>query len=141
HSREGVSMPSQAPVKEVTFDPLELRRAYGCFPSGVAAICALIDGVPQGLVASSFTCVSLEPALVSFAVRIESKTWPRLRLADVLGVSVLASQHAHSCRALAAPNESERFSDVEWTSNGSNGAVQIRNAVLEMECRVANEVE
>lgn len=32
-----------------------LRRAYGMFPSGITAICALLDHRPVGLVASSFT--------------------------------------------------------------------------------------
>ena len=35
--------------------PDTLRSAFGRFPSGVAALCALIDGAPQGIVASSFT--------------------------------------------------------------------------------------
>ncbi len=28
-----------------------LREAFGCFPSGVTAVCALIDGVPHGMAA------------------------------------------------------------------------------------------
>jgi flavin reductase (DIM6/NTAB) family NADH-FMN oxidoreductase RutF len=26
----------------------QLREAFGCFPSGVAAVCALVDGAPVG---------------------------------------------------------------------------------------------
>ena len=46
------------------FDSRTLRNAFGCFPSGVTAICAMIDGEPDGMAASSFVAVSLDPPLV-----------------------------------------------------------------------------
>ncbi|MDW3458670.1 flavin reductase, partial [Escherichia coli] len=45
-----------------------LRDAFGAFPTGVVAVAAQVDGRLVGLAASSFTSVSLEPPLVSFAV-------------------------------------------------------------------------
>ena len=54
-------------------ESLDIRQAFYNFPSGVAAICAVVDGVPKGLAASSFTVgVSLEPPLVSVAVQNSS---------------------------------------------------------------------
>src|SRR5258706_352547 len=53
----------------------ELRRAFGCFPSGVVGLCALVNAVPVGMAASSFTSVSLDPALVSVCVASSSTTW------------------------------------------------------------------
>lgn len=51
-------------------DPLTLRKVFAQHPSGVAALCAELDGEKTGIVASSFTVgVSLEPALVMFAVQ------------------------------------------------------------------------
>ena len=50
-----------------------LRHAFGMFPSGVTAVCALADGAPVGLAASSFTSVSLEPPLVSFSVATKTR--------------------------------------------------------------------
>ncbi len=46
---------------------------------------------------------SLEPALVSFSVVNTSKTWPDLRRATHLGVTILADQHGEVCRRLAGP--------------------------------------
>ncbi|MCZ4136139.1 oxidoreductase, partial [Escherichia coli] len=44
-------------------DPLTLRKVFAQHPSGVAALCAELDGEKTGIVASSFTVgVSLEPA-------------------------------------------------------------------------------
>ncbi|MFF0149245.1 flavin reductase (DIM6/NTAB) family NADH-FMN oxidoreductase RutF [Amycolatopsis sulphurea] len=76
-------------LESVTGDPVQLRRAYGCFPSGVTAVCAWAGGVPVGIAASSFTSVSVDPPLVSLCVQNSSTTWPRLRTAPRLGVSVL----------------------------------------------------
>ena len=47
-----------------------LRQAFGCFPSGVTAFCGLLDGVAEGMAASSFTSVSLDPPLVSVCVTL-----------------------------------------------------------------------
>ena len=65
---------------------------------------------PVGLAASSFTSVSMEPPLVSFSVAKASTTWPALRRADHLGVTVLAAHHDEACRQLAGPVE-HRFDD------------------------------
>ena len=84
-------------------DPERLREAFGVFPSGVVAVAAEVDGELIGLAASSFTSVSLEPALVSFSVANTSKTWPALRQAERLGLTVLADHHGEVCRQLAGP--------------------------------------
>ena len=92
-------------------DAARLRAAFGVFPSGVVAVAAEVDGQLTGLAASSFTSVSLEPPLVSFSVANTSKTWPDLRRAAHLGLTVLADHHGEVCRRLAGPVE-HRFDDV-----------------------------
>src|SRR5258708_28096524 len=75
-------------------DPLgqtQLRRVLATFPTGVAAVAAIIDGEPAGLAASSFVSVSLDPPLVSVCIGHSSTTWPVLRTADRLGISVLGA--------------------------------------------------
>ena len=84
-------------------DPSTLRQAFGAFPSGVVAVAASVDDRLVGMAASSFTSVSLEPALVSFSVANSSSTWPVLRRAGRLGLSVLADHHGAACRQLAGP--------------------------------------
>jgi flavin reductase (DIM6/NTAB) family NADH-FMN oxidoreductase RutF len=69
-------------------DPQQLRRVFGSFPSGVAAVAALVAGEPVGIAASSFTSVSLDPPLVSVCIAHTSTTWPVLRTASRLGVSI-----------------------------------------------------
>jgi flavin reductase (DIM6/NTAB) family NADH-FMN oxidoreductase RutF len=121
-------------------DPAELRRAFGCFPSGVAAVCALHDGMPAGMAASSFTSVSLAPALVSVCVQNTSATWPLLRRSRRIGISVLAQEQDQTCLRLAARDQDGRFAGLDWTAR-DDGAVLIRGAVLWLVCGLHSEVE
>jgi flavin reductase (DIM6/NTAB) family NADH-FMN oxidoreductase RutF len=122
----------------VTGDPVQLRRAYGCFPSGVTAVCSLEDGSPVGIAASSFTSVSVEPALVSVCVQNSSTTWPRLRARPRLGVSVLGEDQNDSAQRLAA-KQGDRFADLAWTAT-TEGGVLVHGAVAWLDCSIATEV-
>lgn len=115
------------------FDTQVLRQAFGCFPSGVTAFCGLVDGKPEGIAASSFTSVSLDPALVSVCVANDSATWPKLARMSRLGISVLATEHGTVARALASRSD-DRFGDVDWTAT-DGGAVLVHGASLWLECK------
>ena len=65
-----------------------LRRVYGSHPGGVTAVCALRDGAPVGIVASSLVGVSMDPPLVSVCVQHTSTTWPLLADRPRTGLSV-----------------------------------------------------
>jgi len=121
------------------FDQGLLRKAFGCFPSGVTAFCGLLDGVAEGMAASSFTSVSLEPALVSVCVANTSTTWPKLAGLTRLGLSVLAGDHAPVARALSAKT-GNRFDGVDWTATES-GAVFVHGATLWLECAPFKRIE
>ncbi|HEV7418557.1 MAG TPA: flavin reductase family protein [Mycobacterium sp.] len=121
------------------FDQAVLRQAFGCFPSGVTAFCGLLDGVAEGMAASSFTTVSLDPPLVSVCVANTSTTWPKLARLERLGLSVLAGDHGPIARALAAKN-GDRFSDVDWMATDS-GAVFVHGATLWLECSPFKRIE
>lgn len=119
-------------------DQQALRRAFGAFPSGVVAVAADVDDAPVGLAASSFTSVSLEPALVSFSVARSSRTWPVLRGAPRLGLSVLADHHDAACRQLAGPVD-QRFHDLA-VRRTDDGALLLEDAVITFECVVHEEI-
>lgn len=125
-------------LRVVPADPVELRAAYACFPSGVAALCALDGGQPVGLAASSFTPVSIDPPLVSVCSQKTSTTWPRLRQMLRLGVSVLADHQDEICRALAG--KGDRFRQVEWQQTGQ-GTVLVNDATAWFDCSIYREIE
>jgi len=120
-------------------DPDRLRQVFGVFPSGVVAVAAEVDGSSVGLAASSFTSVSLEPPLVSVSVATSSKTWPVLRRAAHLGVTILADHHDQACRQLAGPLQ-HRFDGLP-VSTSRDGALTLDDGVARFDCTIYDEVE
>jgi flavin reductase (DIM6/NTAB) family NADH-FMN oxidoreductase RutF len=120
----------------------QLREAFGCFPSGVAAVCAMVGAGPVGMAVSSFTPVSLAPPLVSVCVQHTSTTWPQLRAAARfgarLGLSVLAEGHDAVCRALARKGV-DRFAEVDWTT-GLRGSVFVHGSSAWFDCSIQEEI-
>jgi flavin reductase (DIM6/NTAB) family NADH-FMN oxidoreductase RutF len=117
---------------------LELRRVFAAYPTGVAAVAALVDGVPQGIAASSFVSVSLEPPLVSVCVAHTSTTWPALRLAPRLGISVLAAHQELASRQLSAC-DSARFAALSWRAT-DDGAVRICGSSAWLDCSIERQI-
>lgn len=126
-------------LRQCPTDGAELRRTFGCFPSGVTAVCAVIDGIPVGMAASSFTSVSVDPPLVSICVQNCSATWPQLRGQTQLGLSVLAEGHDQICIRLSRKT-GDRFADVMWSELPGGGLV-IHGASAWLQCRLVSEVE
>lgn len=122
----------------MTADPTPLRQAFGCFPSGVTAVCAMVDGEPDGMAASSFTSVSVTPPLVSVCFQRSSTTWPKLRERPRLGISVLAENHDDICLAFATKGI-DRFSEVTW-DRAEGGGVFVHDAAAWLECSVYVEL-
>jgi flavin reductase (DIM6/NTAB) family NADH-FMN oxidoreductase RutF len=120
------------------FDMVDLRRTYACFPSGVVSICAMAGGAPVGLVASSFTSVSMTPPLVSFCIKTESATWPQLARLPRLGVSVLGEVHDAACRQLSA-KAGDRFAGLDLHTT-ADGAVLIAGAPAWLECTIEAQI-
>lgn len=122
----------------VPIDPTQLRTAFGCFPSGVTAICGMIGGRPAGMAANSFCAVSVSPLLVSVCVQNSSTTWPTLRDRPRLGLSVLAENQDLACRDLAA-RDTDRFAAIHWETT-ADGAVFVSGATAWLECSIDREV-
>jgi flavin reductase (DIM6/NTAB) family NADH-FMN oxidoreductase RutF len=119
-------------------DSRMLRNAFGCFPSGVTAVCALIDGKPVGMAASSFVSVSLDPPLVLVCIQNGSATWKKLKVAPRIGVSVLGEEQDRACAQLAA-RSGNRFDRLDWSAT-EGGAVVLEGAAVLLDCSVVEEI-
>lgn len=119
-------------LDEITDDSAALRQVFGCFPSGVTAVCGLVNGITTGMAASSFTSVSVDPPLVSLCVQNISRTWKMLRSLPRMGVSVLSSGQDRECRQLSLKT-GDRFHNVRWDAS-SDGAVFIHDAAAWLDC-------
>jgi flavin reductase (DIM6/NTAB) family NADH-FMN oxidoreductase RutF len=119
-------------------DQLKLRRVFGAYPTGVTAVAALLDGQPAGIAASSFIPVSLDPPLVSICVARTSTTWPALRDAERLGISVLGAHQERAGRRLGT-RDCERFATLSWRATG-HGAVILHGASAWLDCSIEQRI-
>ncbi|MEV5828400.1 flavin reductase family protein [Spirillospora sp. NPDC052242] len=136
--RPGGAAASEAPpVTDI--DAARFRSVLGRFATGVVAITAVEPGTgtPLGLVANSFTSVSLDPPLVAFCVAHTSSTWPRLRAAGRLCVNILGEPQRDVSRRLAARG-GDKFAGIGWTPS-PGGAPLIDGALAWIECSVERE--
>jgi flavin reductase (DIM6/NTAB) family NADH-FMN oxidoreductase RutF len=118
--------------------PAELRSVFAAFPTGVAAVAAQIGRTPTGLVASSFVPVSLDPPLVSVSIACTSTTWPALRTAPRLGISVLGHHQEAVSRQLSATS-AERFTGLNWRAT-ARGAVLLPGSSAWFDCSLEREI-
>ncbi len=121
-------------ASHVSTDPVELRRVFAQFPSGLVVVAATGPDGPAGIVASSFTSVSLDPPLVSVNIARTSTTLPVLSESAHWGVSVLSHEQHEVADRLRRP-AAERFDGVDWTSTDA-GSVQIDGAAAGFHTRV-----
>lgn len=119
-------------------DPTALRSAWASIPTPITTVAAVIDGHPVGLIVGSYVGLSLEPALVAVSVQKSSRTWPLLRNAEHLGISVLTRAHQGHVRQLAGPVD-KRFDSVGWTTD--RDAVLVDDAVVHLTGHIVNEYD
>jgi flavin reductase (DIM6/NTAB) family NADH-FMN oxidoreductase RutF len=116
-------MPAESDsTKFVNPVPQAMRSATSAFPTGVVLLAAEFDGIPVGMLANSFTSVSLDPPLVSVNIARTSSTWPVLSKPGHWGISVLAEEQEMVFRQLAG-KAGERFSGLDWTSDADGSLV------------------
>ncbi|MGS2586000.1 flavin reductase family protein [Streptomyces hebeiensis] len=100
-----------------------LRRTLRRHAAGVTVI--TVPG-PAGFTATSFTSVSLEPALVSFYLAATASTARAVSAADRFAVHVLGAEHAAIARQFARSGI-DRFGGVGWTE--SHDGLPVLNGV------------
>jgi flavin reductase (DIM6/NTAB) family NADH-FMN oxidoreductase RutF len=105
-------------ARDETFDAREFRRALGCFPTGVAVITTRdADGTPVGLTCNSFSSVSLDPPLVLWSLRSNSRSLPAFRRAKAFAIHVLAD-HQQALSAHFAGSADNKFEGRDPTGQG-----------------------
>lgn len=119
----------------------ELKRCFAHYPSGVVAVTAVVDDEPHVFVASSFAVgISLEPALVSLAIRKGSSTWAEISKAEVLGVNILGEGQSGVCIQLAGKDKFRRFEGVDRELTEA-GSIRLTGAAAFMEGKIWSVVD
>jgi flavin reductase (DIM6/NTAB) family NADH-FMN oxidoreductase RutF len=90
-----------------------MREVLGHFASGIVVVTAAAPAGPAGFTCQSFTSLSLDPPLVSFAAARTSTTWPRIRPVRAFCVNVLAVDQEHYSVGFARSGV-DKFVGIDW---------------------------
>ena len=86
----------------------QLRQALRQHPAGVAVVTAAEGRRPVGLTVTTFTFVSLSPALISLLVARSASVWPTFEQSARIGVHLLPA-HARAVATTFARPGADRF--------------------------------
>ena len=121
-------------------DTAALRRALGCFVTGVTVVTARgADSLPHGFTANSFTSVSLSPPLVLVCVGHAVRGFEVYRECDEFAINVLADSQQPIANAFATELP-DRFAGVRWRE-GSYGSPILEGCVASLECASWRRIE
>jgi 3-hydroxy-9,10-secoandrosta-1,3,5(10)-triene-9,17-dione monooxygenase reductase component len=119
--------------------PAVMREVLGHFVSGVVVITASGPDGPLGFTCQSFSSLSLEPPLVSFAPARTSSTWPRIREVGAFCVNVLAADHQELSAGFARSGV-DKFAGVAWAP-GPSGAPVLDGVSAWIDCALRDEFD
>ena len=121
-------------------DTLELRRAFGCFVTGVTVVTAIDgEGRPRGFTANSFTSVSLDPPLVLVCIARTAGSYALFSTTAHFAINIL-SEEQRPISTRFASKEADKFAQVEWRA-GRTGSPLISGTVAWLDCRTEQQID
>lgn len=120
-----------------TFDPAQLRRAFGMFATGVLVVTTKLGERVHGMTANSFTSVSLTPPLVLICIDHRASMKQALNESGHYGLSVLAQDQQHLSKHFSSRNGSEMAVSFE----DLGGMPVIEGALAQFSCRITKSTD
>ncbi len=111
-------------------DGAELRSVLRAHASGIAVLTA--PG-PTGVTITSFTSVSADPPLVSFALAETSSTWRRIRTSEWFGIQILSAEQREVAQRFASPG-ADRFGPATRWRTGPHGVPLLDDCLCWLVC-------
>ena len=126
----------------MTLDSEQLRRAMRAWTTGVTVVTAKYNGQQYGMTVNSFTSISLEPPLVSLALRQLTHTHDLVQRSGEFAVTILSVHQKELSDRFAGkfPEIKDRFEGVD-TETLVLDAPLLKGGVAYFNCRVVNSVE
>lgn len=117
-------------------DPAEdfraFRRALGQFATGVTVIATSAGDELVGMAANSFSTVSLDPPLVLWSIRKESKSVPAFLNNGHFSINVLGEEQMELSALFGRP-QADQFGQAKWNP-GNHGDPLLEGAIAHFEC-------
>lgn len=119
-----------------------LRQAMRHWATGVTVVASLHDGIRFGMTVSSFTSLSLEPALVMVSLQQGSRTQRAVTDSGVFAVTILAGdqQNLADCFAGHRCDDEFRFDGIS-TDTLVTGAPLFPGGLAWFDCQVFSAYE
>jgi flavin reductase (DIM6/NTAB) family NADH-FMN oxidoreductase RutF len=119
-------------VRNVTsLDIAHFKEVVGHYVTGVVVVSATTGEGPVGFTCQTFGSLSIEPLLVTFAAKSESRSWPQVRTANAVGINILSSGQEALARVFATSGI-DKFEGVGW-SPGPHGTPLLDGALVHLE--------
>lgn len=121
----------------MNFNEDDFKKCLGSFASGVTVV-TMMDASfePQGCTISSFSSLSLEPAMISFNLGKDSRMHGKMINSDAFAVNILSEGQAGISRKFAS-NIVERWDDLNFTP-GTYACPLLEGVSAYIECLTAN---
>jgi flavin reductase (DIM6/NTAB) family NADH-FMN oxidoreductase RutF len=118
-------------------DPLDLRRAFGRFGTGVTVITTQSkEGARVGITANSFNTVSLDPPIVLWSLSSKSPNLEAFQSSGYFIVNVLTLDQLDISKQFSKPSN-DKFLGIECTE-GINGIAALSGCAATIECSVVS---
>ncbi len=124
----------------MTDKTIELRNAFGQFPTGVTVITANPDGYqPFGMTVNSFASLSLSPPLLLWSLQNDSECWDAFQASNQYAVNVLAEDQEPLSRLYA--KKGDHVLDKKHYRIGESGCAVLNNVIASFECSIQERVD
>ncbi|MDZ5453770.1 flavin reductase [Labrys sedimenti] len=121
-------------------DPVELRRAFGTFVTGVTVVTTReADGTPRGMTANSFTSVSLDPPLLLVCIGKKASSFPVFSAAEHFAVNVL-HEHQKDVAGVFASKSTTKFDAINHDTVHT-GTPVLTDSLTWFDCTVHDRVD
>ncbi|HLV35105.1 MAG TPA: flavin reductase family protein [Spirillospora sp.] len=123
----------------MSVDSEAMRRTMRLWSCGVTVVTTADDQSRQGMTASSFTSISLEPPLVLVCLHKQAGTTQLIQKTGIYAASILSADQENISAQFAGytqlPENADRFYNVE-TFTAKTGAPILKDCIAWLDCHV-----
>ena len=125
----------------MTIDPEQLRQAMRAWTTGVTVVTASHDNQLYGMTVNSFTSISLDPPLISVALKQLTHTHEFIQKSGEFAITILASNQGELSDRFAGkmPGIANRFEGIE-TERLVIDAPLLKGGIAYLNCRVKHTI-
>lgn len=126
-----------------TIDPQAFRSAMRLVAGSVSLITCGVGSNKSGLVATSMTSLSADPATVLVCVNRSSSSWPLIEKYGHFGVSALSGYHKAIAEKFSGFNGvqgNRRFDGAEWFTL-TTGSYLLEDANVALDCKLVEMID